>query len=156
MQLPFAVAGFPLLPYLIPLAWGQLTGGGAHSGYSGFANGDKHNGHHLYHNVNFGLLMVADAVWGTHWAPGEPAPKVWGEAMRIWEAFPDVHGSVAASTLTHDLLPVPTPTDLAGRDTARELAAHGHAALEAIEHPDPDAGATAAAAASPSEDKKRR
>jgi sterol desaturase/sphingolipid hydroxylase (fatty acid hydroxylase superfamily) len=131
MQLPFAIAGFPLGPYLIPLAWGQLTGGGAHSGYSGFANGDKHNGHHLYHNVNFGLLMIADAVWGTHWAPGEPAPKVWGEAVKIWEDFPDVHGSVAASTLTKDLLPVPTPTDLAGRATAVLMARSGHAATEA-------------------------
>lgn len=58
--------GFPVLQFLIPLAWGMLTGGGAHSGYGGdIANGEKHGtGHHLYHSANFGLLMVADAIWG--------------------------------------------------------------------------------------------
>jgi sterol desaturase/sphingolipid hydroxylase (fatty acid hydroxylase superfamily) len=66
MQLPFAAAGFPLLPYLVPMGWGMLTGSGAHSGYGGdFANGEKHGtGHHLYHNANFGLLMIADLIWG--------------------------------------------------------------------------------------------
>jgi len=66
MQLPFALAGFPLALYLVPMGWGMLTGSGAHSGYGGdFANGEKHGtGHHLYHNSNFGLLMIADVIWG--------------------------------------------------------------------------------------------
>ena len=66
MQLPFAIAGFPLGMYLVPMGWGMLTGSGAHSGYGGdFANGEKHGtGHHLYHNSNFGLLMIADIMYG--------------------------------------------------------------------------------------------
>jgi hypothetical protein len=76
----------------------MFTGSGAHSGYSGdFANGDKHNGHHYFHNVNFGLLMIADSMFGTHWNPGDPPPRVWSEAEKIWDAFPDVHGTEAAS-----------------------------------------------------------
>lgn len=101
MQLPYAVAGFPLWVHAVPLGWGMLTGSGAHSGYSGeFANGDKHNAHHYYHNVNFGLLMIADMVFGTHWAPGDAPPGEWAEAKRIWAAYPAVHGSEAASTFT--------------------------------------------------------
>ena len=101
MNLPFALAGFPAWVQAIPLGWGMFTGSGAHSGYSGdFANGDKHNAHHLYHNVNFGLLMVADQCWGTHWAPGDRAPQVWTEAEKIWDAYPTVHGTDAVSTFT--------------------------------------------------------
>lgn len=96
MQMPFALAGFNLYTYCVALAWGCGTGAGAHSGYSEFADGDKHNAHHLYHNVNFGLLMIADWLWGTHWAPGDPAPRVWSEAVSIWAAYPDVHGSEGA------------------------------------------------------------
>jgi sterol desaturase/sphingolipid hydroxylase (fatty acid hydroxylase superfamily) len=99
MQLPYAVTGFPLWVHAVPLGWGMMTGSGAHSGYSGeFANGDKHNAHHYYHNVNFGLLMIADMIFGTHWSPGDPAPQRWSEAEKIWAAFPDVHGSEEAST----------------------------------------------------------
>jgi sterol desaturase/sphingolipid hydroxylase (fatty acid hydroxylase superfamily) len=76
MQLPWAIAGFPLDIFLIPLAWGMLTGSGAHSGYGDtFANGAKHNAHHYFHNVNFSLLMLADMVWGTHWSPGDKPPS---------------------------------------------------------------------------------
>lgn len=58
-QLPFALAGFPVWLHAVPLAWGMMTGSGAHSGYAGpLANGEKHNGHHYFHNVNFGLLMI--------------------------------------------------------------------------------------------------
>jgi sterol desaturase/sphingolipid hydroxylase (fatty acid hydroxylase superfamily) len=66
IQLPFALAGFPVWAHAIPMGWGMVTGSGAHSGYGGtFANGEKHGtGHHLYHSANFGLLMVADMVWG--------------------------------------------------------------------------------------------
>lgn len=33
------------------MGWGMFTGSGAHSGYSGtFANGDKHNAHHMMHS----------------------------------------------------------------------------------------------------------
>ena len=66
MQLPFAVAGFPVWVVAVPMAWGMVTGSGAHSGYGGdFANGEKHGtGHHLYHSANFGLLMVADMMYG--------------------------------------------------------------------------------------------
>jgi sterol desaturase/sphingolipid hydroxylase (fatty acid hydroxylase superfamily) len=70
MQLPFALAGFPMLIHAMPLGWGMFTGSGAHSGYSGvLANGDEHNAHHLVTDVNFGLLMIADRMWGTHWRP---------------------------------------------------------------------------------------
>jgi len=104
MNLPYALAGFPMWIHSIPLAWGMFTGSGAHSGYSGaFANGDKHNAHHLYHNVNFGLLMIADAIFGTHWQPGDPQPRVWSEAVKIWNDFPAVHGSEDASAF----LPAP-------------------------------------------------
>jgi hypothetical protein len=75
MQLPFALAGFPMRVYAVPLAWGMFTGSGAHSGYSGaLANGDEHNAHHLVTDVNFGLLMVADRIYGTHWRPSPGAP----------------------------------------------------------------------------------
>jgi sterol desaturase/sphingolipid hydroxylase (fatty acid hydroxylase superfamily) len=91
MQLPWAVAGFPVAVYLVPLGWGMLTGSGAHSGYGGeFANGAKHNAHHYFHNVNFSLLMLADMVWGTHWSPGDPLPR--GSALHddVSSAFPSV------------------------------------------------------------------
>lgn len=98
MNLPYALAGFPMLIHVIPMGWGMFTGSGAHSGYSGtFANGDQHNAHHLYHNVNFGLLMVADIMFGTHWNPGDPKPTVWKEAVSIWNDYPAVHGTHAAS-----------------------------------------------------------
>lgn len=44
--------------------------------------------------------MVADIMYGTHWAPGDPAPKVWSEAVKIWNdpKYAKVHGSEAAST----------------------------------------------------------
>eukprot|EP01138_Halocafeteria_seosinensis_P007648 gb/GECG01007816.1/.p1 GENE.gb/GECG01007816.1/~~gb/GECG01007816.1/.p1 ORF type:complete len:185 (+),score=29.82 gb/GECG01007816.1/:1-555(+) len=45
---------------------------------------------HMYHNVNFGLLMIADMFCGTHWEPGDPQPVVWSEAVKIWEQFPEV------------------------------------------------------------------
>jgi len=94
MQLPFALAGFPVWLHAVPLSWGMLTGSGAHSGYSGpFANGDKHNAHHYFHNVNFGLLMVADALFGTHWAPGDPPPPAWEEAAAIARAYKAVVGT---------------------------------------------------------------
>lgn len=97
MQLPFAVAGYPMWVHAVPLAWGMLTGSGAHSGYGGaFANGEKHNAHHYYHTVNFGLLMIADAVFGTHWSPGDAPPKVWDRAVEIWNEFPVVQGQDAA------------------------------------------------------------
>jgi sterol desaturase/sphingolipid hydroxylase (fatty acid hydroxylase superfamily) len=55
MNLPWALVGFPHFVHVFPLGWGMFTGSGAHSGYSGdFANGDKHNAHHLFHNCNFG------------------------------------------------------------------------------------------------------
>lgn len=34
--------------------------------------------------------MIADAVCGTHWNPGDPQPRVWSEAVKIWEDFPEV------------------------------------------------------------------
>lgn len=103
MNLPFALMGFPWYVHAFPMGWGMFTGSGAHSGYSGaFANGDKHNAHHLYHNVNFGLLMLADMMFGTHWQPGDPAPKVWTEAVKIWDEFKVVHGSEAASTFLEE------------------------------------------------------
>ena len=99
MNAPFAAAGFPAWVHAIPMGWGMFTGSGAHSGYSGdFANGDKHNAHHLFHNVNFGLLMVADQLWGTHWAPGDRAPQVWSEAEKIWDEYKQVHGTDEVST----------------------------------------------------------
>lgn len=101
MQLPFALAGFPMWIHAVPLAWGMLTGSGAHSGYSGsFAAGDQHNAHHFYHNVNFGLLMIADGAWGTLWKPGDPPPPRWSEAEKIWDEYKAVHGSEEASTFT--------------------------------------------------------
>jgi len=76
MQLPFALAGFPMRVHAFPLGWGMFTGSGAHSGYSGaLANGDEHNAHHLVTDVNFGLLMVADRMWGTHWRPAPGATR---------------------------------------------------------------------------------
>lgn len=74
LQIPFALVGFPAWVFCVPMGWGMVTGSGAHSGYAGdFANGEKHGtGHHLYHSANFGLLMVADVIWGTHWSPGDP------------------------------------------------------------------------------------
>ena len=70
IQMPFALAGFPMVVHAFPLAWGMFTGSGAHSGYSGaLANGDEHNAHHLVTDVNFGLIMVADRIYGTHWRP---------------------------------------------------------------------------------------
>jgi sterol desaturase/sphingolipid hydroxylase (fatty acid hydroxylase superfamily) len=100
MQLPFAIVGFPMWVHAVPLAWGMFTGSGAHSGYSGeFANGDKHNAHHYFHNVNFGLLMVADAVFGTAWDVGDPPPPKWSEADKIAAAFVKVSGTEEASTV---------------------------------------------------------
>lgn len=46
--------------------------------------------------VNYGLLMVADAMFGTHWQPGDPAPKVWSEAIKIWEEFGEVSQQTGA------------------------------------------------------------
>lgn len=123
MNLPYALTGFPLVVHAFPMGWGMFTGSGAHSGYSGtFANGDEHNAHHYYHNVNFGLLMVADRLFGTHWAPGDPPPRVWSEAIKIWNAFPAVHGTEAASTFVeHDAatgaaLPAKAPHARVGAD----------------------------------------
>ena len=101
MQLPFALAGFPLLPYLVPMGWGMLTGSGAHSGYAGdFANGEKHGtGHHLYHNANFGLLMIADQMYGTHWAPGDAPPPRFALGASIESAFAEVVGAGAEETM---------------------------------------------------------
>ena len=98
MQLPFAVAGFPMWLWLIPMGWGMLTGSGAHSGYGGdFANGEKHGtGHHLYHSANFGLLMIADQMYGTHWAPGDPPPRAFAPGKAIEQAFVGVKGAGAA------------------------------------------------------------
>ena len=99
MNAPFALAGFPAWVHAVPLGWGMFTGSGAHSGYSGdFANGDEHNGHHLYHNVNCGLLMVADRIWGTHWSPGDPKPALWSEAERIFREYKNVYGNEEATT----------------------------------------------------------
>jgi len=97
MQLPFAAAGFPLRVWLVPMGWGMLTGSGAHSGYGGdFANGEKHGtGHHLYHSANFGLLMVADQMYGTHWAPGDPPPRAFAPGREIESAFSSVKGAGA-------------------------------------------------------------
>ena len=82
IQLPWAAIGFPITPYLLPLAWGMLTGGGAHSGYGGgIAQGEQHQAHHNFTDCNYGLLMIADAVFGTHWVPGQPAPPA-SEATR--------------------------------------------------------------------------
>lgn len=36
--------------------------------------------------------MVMDIVFKTHWSPGDPEPKPWGEAMRIYKDFPSVFG----------------------------------------------------------------
>ena len=98
MQLPFAAAGFPLWLWLLPMGWGMLTGSGAHSGYGGeFANGEKHGtGHHLYHSANFGLLMVADQMYGTHWAPGDPPPRAFAPGKEIEAEFRGVRGAGAA------------------------------------------------------------
>jgi len=99
MQIFFAAAGFPLYLHALPLGWGMFTGSGAHSGYSGaIANGDEHNAHHLFHGCNFGLLMLADRMWGTYWGPADPLPPVWDGAVDITEACPTVYGSFAAST----------------------------------------------------------
>lgn len=115
MQLPFALAGFPLLPYLIPMGWGMLTGSGAHSGYGGeFANGEKHGtGHHLYHNANFGLLMVADWVWGTHWEPGDPPPPAFPLGDAIESAYTQVKGA-GAKKAVEALLAKPQPPHAPG------------------------------------------
>jgi sterol desaturase/sphingolipid hydroxylase (fatty acid hydroxylase superfamily) len=91
MQLPFAVAGVPLYLYLIPCGWGMLTGSGAHSGYGDtFANGAKHNAHHVFSDVNFGLLMLADMAFGTHWSPGDP-PRPSYLTAEIESEFPDLY-----------------------------------------------------------------
>lgn len=96
---PFVLTGYPMEAWLIPLAWGMLTGSGAHSGYSGwFANGDEHNGHHLYHQVNFSLVGVADVIFGTKWNPEEKRPKVWRRALDIAKAHKDVVGQFQAET----------------------------------------------------------
>lgn len=110
MNLPYALVGFPWWIHAWPMGWGMFTGSGAHSGYSGaFANGDKHNAHHFYHNVNFGLLMIADAMFDTHWSPGDPAPRRWREAEKIWSEYPAVHGTTDASTfMPKDGQPVPS------------------------------------------------
>lgn len=42
--------------------------------------------------------MIADMMYGTHWAPGDPAPKVWSEAATIWHDFPAMHGTATVST----------------------------------------------------------
>lgn len=120
MNLPYAYTGFPMWVHCLPMGWGMFTGSGAHSGYSGaFANGDKHNAHHYYHNVNFGLLMVADAMFGTHWSPGDPPPRVWSEAVKIWHAFPSVHGTEAASTFVeHDETGAAKPVDVRSKPRA--------------------------------------
>lgn len=96
MQLPYAVTGFPMWVHAVPLGWGMLTGSGAHSGYGGdFANGEKHGtGHHLYHSANFGLLMIADAMYGTHWSPGDPKPQFFDLGVRdIEKKYHGVWGS---------------------------------------------------------------
>lgn len=96
MQLPYAVTGFPMWVHAVPLGWGMLTGSGAHSGYGGtFANGEKHGtGHHLYHSANFGLLMIADAMYGTHWSPGDPKPQYFELGVRdIEKKYRGVWGS---------------------------------------------------------------
>jgi hypothetical protein len=120
MQLPFALTGFPVWVYVVPMGWGMLTGGGAHSGYGGdFANGEKHGtGHHLYHSANFGLLMTADMMWGeystlpnispppasclpsspllgTHWSPGEAPPRRFKLGESIESKFSTVKGKDA-------------------------------------------------------------
>lgn len=48
--------------------------------------------------MNYGLLMVADAMFGTHWQPGDPAPKVWSEAIKIWEEFGEVSQQAGRQT----------------------------------------------------------
>ena len=99
MQFFFAITGFPLYLHAIPCAWGMFTGSGAHSGYSGtLANGDEHNAHHVFHNVNFGLLMMADRLHGTHWNPADPLPPVWEGASEVPKEFPELYGSFEAST----------------------------------------------------------
>ena len=99
MQIFFAATGFPLYLHALPLGWGMFTGSGAHSGYSGaIANGDEHNAHHLFHGCNFGLLTIADRMWGTYWGPADPLPPVWEGAVDIPQACPTVYGSFAAST----------------------------------------------------------
>jgi sterol desaturase/sphingolipid hydroxylase (fatty acid hydroxylase superfamily) len=97
LNLPAAIAGIPPYLFIAPMGWGMLTGGGAHSGYGGgVAQADQHNAHHLFHNVNFGMLMIADAFYGTEWKPGQPPPKVWPEGQKIWEEYPEVTGADAS------------------------------------------------------------
>jgi sterol desaturase/sphingolipid hydroxylase (fatty acid hydroxylase superfamily) len=92
IQLPWALVGFPASPYLFPLGWGMLTGGGAHSGYSGgIAMGDQHNKHHTHTEVNFGLLMIADAIFGTLWEVGDADPTFTEHTAAIEKAFPKMH-----------------------------------------------------------------
>lgn len=115
VQLWFAAAGFPLYLYALPLGWGMFTGSGGHSGYSGaIANGDEHNAHHLFHNVNFGLLMMADRLFGTHWDAADPLPAGggWDGAADIVDACPTLYGSFAASTFR-------TPAAVAARAALR-------------------------------------
>lgn len=98
MLLPFAIAGIPWYVHAPFLLWGMFTGSGAHSGYSGWSDGDKHNAHHFHHNVNFGLLMIADMIYGTHWAPGDAPPREWVEARKIRLAYTEIIGNEEAST----------------------------------------------------------
>lgn len=97
IQLPWAIIGFPVLPYLFPLGWGMLTGGGAHSGYGGgIAMGDQHNKHHTHTEVNFGLLMIADGIFGTLWEIGDPDPSYTEHTAGIEKKFPKMHYDDAA------------------------------------------------------------
>ena len=42
-------------------------------------------------------------MYGTSWVPGDPPPRVWSEAIKIWDAFPAVHGTMDVSTrVEHD------------------------------------------------------
>lgn len=96
---PFVLTGFPIQAWLVPLGWGMLTGAGAHSGYAGkVANADKHNGHHLYHRVNFSLVGVADVLWGTNWEPAAERPRPWSMALDIASTWPSVFGRFQAPT----------------------------------------------------------
>lgn len=105
----------------------MFTGSGAHSGYAGgFANGEQHNRHHTHHVSNFSLFLLgasvgwlcrcrwwreqrrlpdlrappaADRIYGTLWTPGDPDERPWEEAHKIWQEYPELHGTDDAPKL---------------------------------------------------------
>ena len=42
---------------------------------------------------------AADRIYGTLWTPGDPDERPWEEAAKIWQEYPELHGTEDAPKL---------------------------------------------------------